>query len=378
MAKNFRDPRTTIEFVEFLKRRWMATVDAIVDPLMLIDRDYEIIQTNRALADHSKTDVRDLIGKKCYQAFAKRDKPCPGCKIEQTMTSKKADQFELDEVFSGQYFEVTTQPIIDTEGNLEGALHIYRDRTVAKQLQNQLIQSEKLASIGLLAGGIAHEINNPLGGILIFSQMLLREMQPSDPHYQDVQEIESATQRCKSIVESLLDFARQQPNINHHHENSEEVDLRESLKSALKFGCVGGAADNIEIHEDIAEEAILVEGNRNKTIQIFLNLIQNALHAMPNGGKLFLRARLDKNEDKDLAVVEIQDTGIGIATEDLKRIFDPFYTSKAEGLGTGLGLSICHGIAEDMGGLIEVSSQVNHGSCFKFSVPALQKNRNSA
>lgn len=378
MAKNFRDPRTTIEFVEFLKRRWMATVDAIVDPLMLIDRDYEIIQTNKALADHAKTDVRDLIGKKCYEAFAGRAEPCPGCKIQKTMSSKQADQFELDNVIDNQYFEVTTQPIIDTEGNLEGALHIYRDRTVAKQLQNQLIQSEKLASIGLLAGGIAHEINNPLGGILIFSQMLLREMSKQDPHYQDVVEIESATQRCKSIVENLLDFARQQPTMHHQADNAIEVDLRESLRSALKFGCVGGAADNIEIHEDIASEPVLVQGNRNKTIQIFLNLIQNALHAMPNGGKLYLRARLEARKDKPFAVVEIQDTGIGISNDDLKRIFDPFYTSKAEGLGTGLGLSICHGIAEDMGGVIEVSSQLNQGSCFRFCVPAIDKKRNSA
>lgn len=378
MAKKFKDPRTTIEFVEFLKQRWMSTVDAIVDPLMIIDRDYEVIQANRALSHHSGVDIKNLIGMKCYKAFAGRSSPCPGCKILRTLEERRDHHFELTDTVDQKYFEVTTQPIIDTEGNLEGALHIYRDRTQAKQLQNQLIQSEKLASIGLLAGGIAHEINNPLGGILIFSQMLLKEMDQKSTHYQDIVEIEAATQRCKSIVENLLDFARQQPSIQNPKSQIEEVDVREALQSALKFGCVGGAADNIEIHENISSDAMMVQGNRNKTIQVFLNLIQNALHAMPNGGKLELKAYVDEQDTRSMAIVEVTDTGIGIAADELKKIFDPFYTSKSEGLGTGLGLSICHGIVEDMGGRIEVQSKVNHGSTFRFKVPISTQDQKSA
>lgn len=370
MTRDANDSKTTIEFVEALKRRWMSTVDAIVDPLMLIDRNFEIQQANRALAKHAGQDIRQLIGNKCYVVFAGRQEPCPGCQMQRTLNERDPHQFELDEATKPRYFEVTSQPIEDPQGQLEGALHIYRDRTMAKQLQNQLMQSEKLASIGLLAGGVAHEINNPLGGILIFSQMLLREMNPNDSHYEDIKEIEAATQRCKSIVENLLDFARQQPTGNHEKKH-ETVDLKHSLRSAIKFGSVGGATNHIEIAETLPDQPVLIKGNRNKTIQVLLNLIQNAIHAMPDGGQLGLRVFHEDRQGQTFATVEISDTGIGIAKEHLQKIFDPFFTSKAEGQGTGLGLSICHGIAEDMGGTIEVESEVNKGSCFRFLVPAL-------
>ncbi|MFW7381346.1 MAG: two-component system sensor histidine kinase NtrB [Oligoflexus sp.] len=377
MTKDFKDPQATIEFVEALKRRWMATVDAIVDPLMIIKKDYNILQANQALASHSKIDVKELVGKKCYDVFAGRNSPCPGCQLNQSLNEQKALNFELEEVLDERYYEVTSQPIFDSKENIEGALHIYRDRTHARQLQNQLMQSEKLASIGLLAGGVAHEINNPLGGILIFSQMMLREMDKKNPHYEDVKEIEAATQRCKSIVESLLDFARQQPNMS-QDDKLEDVDLRDSLKSALKFGSVGGATNHIEVHDSWENRPYLVKGNRNKTIQVLLNLIQNAVHAMPDGGHLYLSLREEMQQNVKFVVAEVKDTGIGITPQDIQKIFDPFFTSKAEGQGTGLGLSICHGIAEDMGGTIEVESQVNQGSKFRFIVPALKLEAKSA
>ncbi len=363
MTKKFKSTEETIHFVEALKRRWMATVDAIVDPIMIIDREYNIQQTNKALAQHSNRDFRSLIGSKCYEVFAKRATPCPGCLMQQTLDSDQPNRFELDGVCHGKFHEVSSQPIHNKEGKIDGVLQIYRDRTLAKQLEKQLLQSEKLASIGLLAGGIAHEINNPLGGILVFSQMLLKEIDPKDPHFEDVKEIESATQRCKSIVENLLDFARQQPEI--HEDKLVSVDLLPCLKSAIKFASVADGAKDIEIAEEYHVDHLFVMGNRNKAIQIFLNLIQNAFHAMPDGGTLITRAKVTNG----YAIIEIEDTGFGIPADEIDRIFDPFYTSKEEGKGTGLGLSICHGIAEDMKGKIEVESEVDCGSCFRVILP---------
>lgn len=367
MHKKFESTEETIHFVEALKRRWMATVDAIVDPIMIIDKNYNIQQTNKVLAKSSKLDFPNLIGSKCFEVFANRSKPCPGCLLQETLDKNTPHRFELDGINRGKFHEVSSQPIHNEQGKIDGVLHIYRDRTLAKQLEKQLLQSEKLASIGLLAGGIAHEINNPLGGILIFSQMLLKELDPKDPHYEDVKEIESATQRCKSIVGSLLDFARQQPEI--HEDKLVSIDLIPCLKSAIKFASVGGTAKNIEVVEDYEEDHLFVMGNRNKAIQVFLNLIQNAFHAMPDGGQLIARARVEK----DQSIIEIIDTGFGIPPEELSKIFDPFYTSKEEGKGTGLGLSICHGIAEDMNGKIEVESEIDQGSCFRVVLPMLSK-----
>lgn len=356
----------SLEFIEGIKRRWMATVDAIVDPLMLIDKDYKVIQANQALAKIAGKDIKKVVGSHCYKMFAGRDKPCTGCKLEESIKTETTQTFELSAV-DNRYYEVATQPIFDGNGVIEGSLHIYRDRTLAKQLQSQLIQTEKLASIGLLAGGIAHELNNPLAGILLFSQMLLRTVSKESVYYQDVEEIENAAKRCKAIVDSLLDFARQQPVIA--AESKEIVSLHDALAAALRFSTAGGKANRFEIIEKYEEiNEMKTTGNRNKIMQVFLNLIQNALQAMPNGGRLTLRSLV--SDDQQWNIVEIEDSGVGIPAAHLKKIFDPFFTSKAEGEGTGLGLSICHGIIEELGGKIEVRSKLRKGTTFAIFFPA--------
>lgn len=356
----------SLEFIEGIKRRWMATVDAIVDPLMLIDKDYRVIQANQALAKIAGKDIKKVVGSHCYKMFAGRDTPCPGCKLQESISTETTQTFELSAI-DNRYYEVATQPILDGNGVIEGSLHIYRDRTLAKQLQSQLIQTEKLASIGLLAGGIAHELNNPLAGILLFSQMLLRTVSKDSVYYQDVEEIENAAKRCKAIVDNLLDFARQQPVVS--GEMKEVVSLHEALAAALRFSTAGGKANRFEIIEKFAATLdVKATGNRNKLIQVFLNLIQNALQAMPNGGRLTLRSFT--TEDAAWNVIEIEDSGVGIPAAHLKKIFDPFFTSKAEGEGTGLGLSICHGIIEELGGRIEVRSKLRKGTTFALYFPA--------
>lgn len=359
----------SIEFVERIKRRWMATVDAIIDPLMMIDRDYTVIQANQALAKQAGKEITKVVGSKCYKMFAGRDSPCPNCKLKESFVSDANTTFELSAIAGGRYFEVTAQPIHEMSGQIEGVLNIYRDRTLAKQLQSQLIQNEKLASIGLLAGGIAHELNNPLAGILLFSQMLLRTVDKDAVYRQDVEEIENAAKRCKTIVDSLLDFARQQPS-GKNAETKEVFAINDALTSALRFSTVGGKANKHEIIDDFdAHQDFKTIGSRNRIIQVFLNLIQNALQAMPNGGTLTLR--LKPSSDGAWSIVEIEDTGVGIPAANLKKIFDPFYTSKPEGEGTGLGLSICHGIIEEIGGKIEVKSKLKKGTCFSIYFPSV-------
>ena len=345
-------------FVEQIKRQWLATVDALVDPLMIINQNYEIERSNQAAAQVQGLSAKEIVGKKCYQVFAGRSEPCVGCKFSLEAERGKPFQFELTEVQGDRTYEVSSQPV---PGNKGQYVHVYRDRTDAKKLEQQLLQQEKLASIGLLAGGIAHEINNPLGGILVFSQMLLREVEKENSIYQDIVEIESAAQRCKEIVKQLLEFARSSSD-----GKKETFLLTEALEVAKKFGALGNKYQRVNIQSNIEPDTVSISGNKNAVIQVFLNIIQNGIQAMPEGGLLQIDA---KNVDSEL-VVSFEDDGDGISEKNLKHIFDPFFTTKDPGEGTGLGLSICFRIVENMGGRIEVDSKVGSGTTFRLVFPA--------
>lgn len=364
------DNKDLVSFVEDLKKQWVETIDALIDPLMLVDKDYKIIRSNLAMASLTELPVTEVVGKTCYKLFANRDNPCPGCVMQEAISNKSSRNWEMQ--VGERFYEVTSQPLKNSKDEVTGTVQIYHDRTETKNLQDKIVQQEKLASIGLLSSGVAHEINNPLGGILVFSQMLLKELDKDSPHYKDVVEIEAATQRCKAIVSSLLEFAR--------HRGATEEDKRSSvsavsaLQTALKFAKVS-FDKNIKVVEDYQEEDLVVFGDRNKLIQVFLNLIQNAAHAMDQGGTLTLIAKqsTDADDDRKYGLFTIADTGIGIPQEHIKRIFEPFFTTRQPGDGTGLGLAICYGIIKDHAGSLDVTSKLNKGSTFTVKLPLVRE-----
>lgn len=359
---------TSIAFVENLKKQWMDTVDALKDPLMIIGADQSIIKGNKALARLAGKDIKEIVGRKLSDVFDEQFSPCHASLIADAVKAEAETQFELTDTVNQRFYEVSCQPQQGENGAT--LLVVWQDRTEAKKLAEKLLQSQKMASIGVFAGGIAHEINNPLGGILIFSQMLLREMDSTSPHYQDVVEIESATQRCKEIVENLLEFARRQP-LKAKKTDLKEVLLADTIETALQFSKVNLAKyANINIVKAFSEEKLATLAVRNKLVQIILNLVLNACQAMPSGGTLTLATYSRSHDDgSEWAVIEVADTGIGMAEADISSIFDPFYTQKAPGEGTGLGLSICHGIAEEFGAKFEVESTLNEGSTFRLVCP---------
>lgn len=358
-----------LRFIEELKRQWMATIDALVDPLIIVDKNYDVLKTNQAMARHAEvSDVRFIIGKKCYEIFANRNTPCKGCKMQDAATQQQPQQYALNHVKEDRFFEATSQPIVDQKGGIEGVVQVYRDRTEAKRLQEQLFQTEKLASIGLLAGGVAHEINNPLGGILVFSQMLLREVPKESVHYQDIVEIEAAAQRCKKIVADLLEFARKDSSGQEDGVVS-TFNAIDAAQSALRFARVSFKANTIEVKEDWGDGSFRVQGDRNRLTQVFLNLAQNAFQAMPDGGTVFLRSKRGRQGNVRTLIFEVEDTGTGIPKENLKKIFDPFFTTKEPGEGTGLGLAICHTIIKEMKGTLDVDSAPASGTIFRITLP---------
>ncbi|OGQ09067.1 MAG: hypothetical protein A2026_07615 [Deltaproteobacteria bacterium RBG_19FT_COMBO_46_12] len=228
----------------------------------------------------------------------------------------------------------------------------------------QLVSSEKMASLGKLAAGIAHEINNPLGGILIYSSLMMEDLSEEDPRRGDLARIVQETGRCKEIVKSLLEFARQtEPKM-------EPTDINRAIHDGLFFLVNQALFHNIQIVKKFDPFLPFVRGNASQLKQVFMNIIVNAAEAMHGNGKLTITT--SPAPDQKTVFVEFTDTGEGIPEENLNRIFDPFFTTKEVGKGTGLGLATSYGIVEDHGGKISVKSQVGEGTTFTIELPIHQ------
>ncbi len=361
----FESLEELFHIVEKGKATWEATFDAIQDPVLIIDPQYQIQRANQAASQRAGMDVRKLIGTHCYETFAGRKEVCPRCPLEGTVEQQKPHIVEIEKLARGNDFQVNSYPLMTAEGNQ--VVHHYRDVTEERRLQKQLLQSEKMVAIGMLAGGVAHEINNPLGGILAFTQLIKAEVPDDSPIQKDLSEIEEAAKRCKKIVEDLLSFAR--PSAGNELVSQNVNSLLDKLLPLLKLKL---REAEITIQTDYGEQLPPVWGEANRLQQVFLNLIQNAVEAIRTGGVVTVRTRLAGNGTE--LYLEVQDTGTGIREEDLGKIFDPFFTTK--GLkGTGLGLSICDSIIHDHHGRIEVESVWGKGTTFRVVLPVAKRER---
>lgn len=233
-----------------------------------------------------------------------------------------------------------------------------------KELQEQLLHSTKLAAIGELAANIAHEINNPLTGVLGYAALLLRELEEGDPAAKNLKVIENETIRARDIVRNLLDFARQDGL------KKRKASIREVMEDTLPLLRKQADLINVAVKTEYGEDVPQVYVDVNQMKQVFINILNNALHAMPEGGTLTVSIRAEKPAGRRPWVeVAFTDTGVGIPPTKIGQVFDPFYTSKDAGEGTGLGLSVSQRIIEEHGGKIEVRSKVGAGSTFTVKLP---------
>jgi len=253
------------------------------------------------------------------------------------------------------------------DGALEttGSVLILDDISMRVQLEEQLQVSEKMASIGLLAAGVAHEVNTPLTGIASFTQMLMEGADPEDPRTRLLEKIERQTFRAAKIVNGLLNLSRQGSAAG---ADRGAVDLNAVVNDVLTLLEHQLQTGKVKIRRDQASQALVVDGVEHKLQQVFLNLFLNARDAMPRGGWLSIATRIESSQ----AVVEVADTGSGIPSEHLARIYDPFFTTKSIGQGTGLGLSIAYGIVREHDGSIHVESSVGQGTRFTLRLPLSQ------
>ncbi len=246
-----------------------------------------------------------------------------------------------------------------------------RPRRELHKAQAESARSEKLASVGLLAAGIAHELNNPLTGVLTFSYLVRKNLPDGSPDAEDLDLVIRETKRCASIIRRLLDFSREKT------PEKTFCNLNAAIEDTVQLVAQAAQVNDIEIITELNEELPAVWMDENLIKQVIMNMLVNAQHAIEGEGRISIKTRLlaasecpeSVEEPQEMAEVTIIDTGCGISEVDLPRVFDPFFTTKGVGKGTGLGLSVSHGTIEAHGGTIEVDSIVGKGTEFRFYLP---------
>ena len=256
------------------------------------------------------------------------------------------------------------QMLQETVSKLQNAQVELQNRIQAQRAaENRLIQAAKLAAVGEMAAGIAHELNNPLTTVSGFAELVLEDMPEDAPQRADLELILREARRARGIVRRLLDFSRQSETVR------VRADINEVLEDVLSLTRHLFKTSGVQLRLTFEKNLPWVSMDRNQMKQVILNLFHNALHAMPNGGDLLITTRSRQREGARWISIAIRDTGVGIPAENLGRIFEPFFTTKSSNQGTGLGLSVTYGIVSDHGGFIDVESEIGVGTCFTVWLP---------
>jgi PAS domain S-box-containing protein len=338
-------------------------LESLNDGLAVVNRDDRIVRWNRRLEELYGVRHEHAGGRRLDEIFE------PGflevLRAARRESSEGAAFYRVPLVPRHEgarplLVNVATTPLRDSDGAIAGTIVIIEDISARVQLEEQLQISEKMASIGLLAAGVAHEVNTPLTGISSFTQMLLEGAEPDDPKTKVLEKIERQTFRAAKIVNGLLNLARPA------HTDSAAVDLNAVINDVLALLEHQLRTGRIQVRKELSATPLLVQGIEYKLQQVFLNLLLNARDAMPRGGWLTVMTR---DGAGGAAMVEIADTGSGIPPDQLSRIYDPFFTTKAIGKGTGLGLSITYGIVQEHGGTINCDSAIGQGTRFSLTLP---------
>jgi PAS domain S-box-containing protein len=343
-------------------------LESLDDGLLVVDLNDRVVRWNTALEQFYGTLRSEAVGRVLDDLFdgpfldairaARRDLPLGATLSRVPLTGRGA--------VAGHKLLVNAAvvPLRSAEGAepvTAGTIVILEDITSRVQLEEQLQISEKMASIGLLAAGVAHEVNTPLTGISSFTQMLLDGADPADPRTRLLEKIERQTFRAAKIVNSLLNLSRPAPATG----EAAAVDLNGVITDVLSLLEHPFEIAKIKVRRDLSADTALVLGIEHKLQQVFLNLFLNARDAMPRGGWLSVSTRVSG----DRVIAEVSDTGSGIPNEHLARIYDPFFTTKSIGRGTGLGLSVTYGIVREHGGAINCESSVGKGTRFILGLP---------
>lgn len=346
-------------------------VDALPVSLYVIDRDYNIVTWNR----HREVGIQGLprdsvIGRNVFEVLSKYPQSTLEQEFERAFETGRIERIEqrtTDRNGVTKHWLVSKIPMRDESGEVTHVITVGEDVTMRVEAIHAVGRAEKLAAIGRLAAGVVHEINNPLATISACAESLESRVAEGvfgeSEDVEDLREylglIRSEAFRCKSITNGLLDFSRMRTG------NRFPIDVSLAVKSSANLISHQKRGENIQIKFNLAENIPLVDADEGQIQQAIIALSTNAIDAMPHGGTLTYRVIAEESR----VIIEVQDTGIGIAAEDLSKIFEPFFTTKEVGKGTGLGLAVCYGIITEHGGKLAVRSTLNAGTTFSIYLP---------
>ena len=395
------------EMIQFEERRLMTQrdeletiINGIDDNIVVIGLDYKIIHVNRPILDRMSCSEEDLIGRNCHEIFHHFDEPCRPperpCPLESALQEKRSVQvIHTLKTMSGEerIIDLTIHPLRNLDGEIYRFVEITLDITESYRAQEEmtrrleqaveerthqleetyqkLIQQDKMTSLGKLSASVVHELNNPLTGILTFIRLIQRMILEKDMNKELLDYIvhhlglmETETARCSKIVSNLLAFARQskiEPEVD---------DINRIIEQVLTLNSHYLSLNRIEIIKDFEEELPNLFCDVDQIQQVLMNLIFNATESIPedHAGELSLSTKYD--EEDDMVMIRVADTGPGIPEENLPHIFEPFFTTKPESKGVGLGLSVIYGIIKEHSGQIEVEKTGPEGTTFLVKFPA--------
>ncbi len=362
------------EELERKKQEIQSILDGISDVLAVISPDLRIQYVNPVFFRYF--DDPQPQGKRCHDVFRRSPEPCVGCPVQTTLATGKPDRVTyLDRRGDSTiHFELVTAPIRDPHGTTCGVLLTKRDVTLEKEYQAKYTQAEKMATIGMLAAGVAHEINNPLASISGFAEALGRRLPQlrqrlgeADPLVTDLTEyigiIVEECSRCRDIVLGLLSFSRQRAC------TGQRLDLVQLVRDTLKILSHKIKEEpGVQLVQDLAPLRLPIAGDPSELKQVLVNLVLNAFDAVRPKGTITVRAYAEGAH----AILAVEDDGHGIPPGIMDKLFLPFFTTKTQGHSIGIGLSICYGIIQQHGGEITVCSEPGHGAVFRVRLPLEQ------
>ncbi len=359
--------------------------------IVILNTDFEIVETNDPYLKAVNKSKEDVIGGYCYEISHGYGAPCSSsrpdmkCPVVETLRTGRSAHVIHEHPEPGGHFKfcnLVTYPLRDQNGDIYRIIEVWRD--ISEQLSyrwdkkvkelksdlQRLVQEDRMISLGKLAASCSHEINNPIQGLLTFSDLMQEILAEGKPSPEDLEQFKNhlffmskELERCGNIISGLLSFSRESP------KEYKEIDLNQVLEAVIALTKHKMELRNVKLITRPYPGLLMIQGNERELQQCFLNLIFNAIESMPEGGQLSVISKLER--DKKNAQIEIQDTGYGIPEEILEHIFDPFFTTKEEGKGTGLGLSIAYGVTKNHKGNIKINSKVGEGSSFVLTFPVL-------
>ena len=374
VTKDITERKVREQQIKESKAMLQAVFDGILEPLIMLNKDLQIKVLNKAAKQYYQiSEYHEVVGCCCYEAFRGRSTPCEGCIIPAAIISNEATVFERSGFIDPSRSEqIIVYPLKRDESQANAAIIRISDITEAKLTQKQLLQSEKLASVGELAAGVAHEINNPINGVINYAQLLIDDAKNQGYGIDIPERILKEAERVASIVKNLLFFARET------EDKPRSVDVHNIVADVLELVEKQLNNDNILLKLDINDDLPKINANSQKIQQVLVNLLSNARYALNQKYPGFhqdkvlqLKGEIMDVAGKKFLRITIHDKGEGIPGDIIDKICDPFFSTKPQGEGTGLGLSISYGIVEDHGGHLSFESKDGKYTTAIVDLPAI-------